>query len=193
MPSRRQRTRPVSPPGHDGACLWGSVSWGFLSDTMKTQFTWLVILFPDSRRLLRVLESFLQTRTKSSSSSGEILSIGGPASWFPLLRCGSCLCISSLGTRGSGGGSRLFSVGADPGYAEEAGAVAFVYRGFGLWGRAQGPRNKSQAPALCFWVWLARVSDTREHLSFHTPLSCGFNYILDSEPRNEDSRHSRNS
>lgn len=49
-------------------------------------------------------------------------------------------------------------------------------------GRMQGPsqhQEKSQASALCFSFWLARASDTSEHLSFHTLLSWSFDYIVD--------------
>lgn len=44
-----------------GVCLQGLVSWGLLNNTLKTQLTWLLILLSNTRRLLRALESFLQT------------------------------------------------------------------------------------------------------------------------------------
>ena len=65
---------------------------------MQTQLTRLLILFPHTRRLSRV--TFSSDNNKILSLLWEVLSIWGPASWFPLLRYGSCLCISSLETRG---------------------------------------------------------------------------------------------
>lgn len=64
-----------------------------------------------------------------------------------------------------------------------------------VWGGAQGPsQQQEQKPSTCSVVgaWRASGSDTSwsdtgAHLPFHTRLSWGFNYILDSEPRNGDS------
>lgn len=56
------------------------------------------------------------------------------------------------------------------------------------WGTGTQPAAGTKAKHLfCGWGPGASLSDTAAHLSFHTPLSWGFNYILDSEPRNGDS------
>lgn len=79
----------------------------------------------------------------------------GPASWFPLSGCGSCLCSFSLETRG-----RREEAGCSCSQSEQSWmcwrrslsclAVAFVERGFGVRGRAPGSgQQQEQKPSTC--------------------------------------------
>lgn len=81
-----------------GVCLQGLVSWGLLNNTLKTQLTWLLILLSDTRRLLRALESFLQTikylHPLVKSFTSEVLLPG-----FLCLDAVPAFCIFSLERR----------------------------------------------------------------------------------------------